>query len=71
MAKLTAKQRRALPKSQFGLPEERRYPIPDEDTAKEQLDRVAGTGNRREQRLVRTAVETAFPKLANGDDDNG
>lgn len=67
MPKLTAKERNALPKSQFGLPEERRYPIPDEETAKEQLDRVAGAGNPREQRLVRTAVETAFPKLAVGE----
>ena len=27
MAKLTAKQRRAIPTSKFGLPEERKYPL--------------------------------------------
>lgn len=29
MAKLTARRRNALPKSEFGLPGSRRYPMPD------------------------------------------
>jgi hypothetical protein len=29
MAKLTAKKRNALPKSNFGLPGEKKYPMPD------------------------------------------
>jgi hypothetical protein len=29
MAKLTAKTRNALPKSEFALPKERKFPIPD------------------------------------------
>lgn len=33
MAKLTAKKRNALPKSDFGLPGERKYPMPDKSHA--------------------------------------
>lgn len=29
MAKLSSKQRKALPKSDFGLPGEKKYPMPD------------------------------------------
>ena len=29
MAKLTTKKRKSLPKSDFGLPGERKYPMPD------------------------------------------
>lgn len=29
MAKLTAKARKAVPKSEFGLPGEKKYPMPD------------------------------------------
>ena len=29
MAKLTTKKRKSLPKSDFGLPGDRRYPMPD------------------------------------------
>lgn len=33
MAKLTSKQRNKLPKSDFGLPGERKYPMPDKSHA--------------------------------------
>ena len=33
MADLTAKKRKALPKSSFGLPGERKYPMPDKSHA--------------------------------------
>ena len=33
MAKLTAKRRSALPKSEFGMPGERKYPMPDKEHA--------------------------------------
>ena len=29
MAKLTTKQRKAIPKSDFGIPSEKKYPMPD------------------------------------------
>lgn len=33
MAKLTAKKRNALPKSDFGIPSERKFPMPDRSHA--------------------------------------
>ncbi len=33
MAKLTAKKRNALPKSDFGMPGEKKYPMPDKSHA--------------------------------------
>lgn len=33
MAKLTAKQRKKIPNSEFGLPKERKYPMPDKSHA--------------------------------------
>ncbi len=34
MAKLSTKKRDSLPKSEFGLPEKRKYPMPDESHAR-------------------------------------
>lgn len=48
MAKLTAKQRRAIPASKFALPSERRFPIQDESHARAALSgasRSAHVGN--------------------------
>ena len=33
MAKLTSKQRKELPKSEFALPKSRKYPVPDKSHA--------------------------------------
>lgn len=33
MAKLTTKKRKSLPKSDFGLPKEKKYPMPDKSHA--------------------------------------
>lgn len=33
MAKLTTKQRKKIPKSEFGIPSERKYPMPDRSHA--------------------------------------
>lgn len=34
MSKLTAKQRRGLSSAQFGMPEQRRFPMPDKNHAR-------------------------------------
>ena len=34
MAELTTKKRKSEPKSEFGLPEERKYPMPDKSHAR-------------------------------------
>ena len=41
MAKLSEKQRDKLPDSKFGLPEEHKYPMPDESHARNAKARAA------------------------------
>ncbi|MBI3749305.1 MAG: hypothetical protein HY262_10745 [Chloroflexi bacterium] len=41
MADLTTKKRNSLSKSQFGLPEERKYPMPDKAHARNAKARAA------------------------------
>ncbi len=41
MADLTTKKRKSLSKSQFGLPEERKYPMPDKTHARNAKARAA------------------------------
>lgn len=41
MADLTTKKRNSLAKSQFGLPEERKYPMPDKAHARNAKARAA------------------------------
>lgn len=41
MAKLTAKARKAVPKSEFGLPGEKKYPMPDKSHAKNAKSRAS------------------------------
>jgi Family of unknown function (DUF6582) len=41
MAELSTKKRRSLPDSKFGLPDERRYPMPDESHARNAKARAA------------------------------
>ena len=48
MAELTAKKRKAEPKSDFGLPEEKKYPMPDKAharNAKARASQQAKKGN--------------------------
>ena len=41
MAELTTKRRNAEPRSDFGLPEERKYPMPDKSHARNAKARAA------------------------------
>jgi hypothetical protein len=41
MAEMSTKKRNAIPKSQFGLPEERKYPMPDKAHARNAKARAA------------------------------
>ncbi len=45
MAKLSSAQRDALPKSDFGLPTERKYPMPDQTHARDAKARAAAQEN--------------------------
>lgn len=53
MARLTNKQREALPDAAFGLPDERKYPMPDEEHARNAKARAA----QQEDRGAITAAE--------------
>jgi hypothetical protein len=53
MADLDAKKRNAIPKSTFGLPEERKYPMPDKAHARNAKARAA----QREKKGDLTAAE--------------
>jgi hypothetical protein len=57
MAKLTEKKRDSLKSSQFGLPEERKYPMPDKSHARNAKARAAqqeekGTITKAEERKI-------------------
>ena len=66
-AKLKAKQRRALPKSAFAIPEKApgsgSYPIPDESHARNALARVSQFGTPEEKSRVRAAVRRRYPNI--------
>ena len=69
MAKLTAKARQSLPKSDFALPGKGKgpkgagsgsYPIPDPNHARNALARVSG---KPEAATVRAKVKAKFPSI--------
>ena len=56
-----------LKPSDFALPEEEKYPIPDIAHARNALARVAQHGTKAEQEKVRAAVEKRYPSLEKDD----
>lgn len=69
MAVLTAKARKAIPKSDFAIPSERAYPINDKAHARNALSRVAQHGSPSQKKQVRAAVAKKYPDV--GDSGNG
>ena len=63
MAKLTYKKREKLPDSAFVFPSERKYPIEDEEHARNALARVSAYGTPEEIRKVRAAVMRRYPDI--------
>lgn len=62
MAKLTGKERSALPAKDFALPSGR-YPIEDKAHARNALARVAQHGDAAEKTTVSRKVARAFPSI--------
>jgi len=58
-----AGNRNKLEDESFALPQERKYPIPDIEHARNALARVAQHGTQDEQKKVRAAVEKRYPSL--------
>ena len=65
MGVLTTKERNALPDTDFALPN-RRYPIHDEDHARDALARVSENGTSREKAMVRAKVKARYPSIEVG-----
>lgn len=72
MAKLTAKTRQSLPKSDFALPGKGSgpkgagsgsYPVPDASHARNALARVSQHGTSAEKAAVRAKVKAKFPGI--------
>lgn len=61
--RLRAKERHALPDSDFAIPEKRAYPIHDESHARNALARVSQFGTPSEKKRVRAAVRRKYPDI--------
>lgn len=66
MAELTAKARKAIPRTDFALPG-RRYPIEDKAHARNALSRVSANGSEAEKEAVRREVKRRFPSIGKKD----
>jgi len=64
--KLSYRARQQLSDSDFAIPEERRYPIPDIAHARNALARVSAFGTPEEKARVRRAVYSRYPELKKG-----
>ena len=62
-----ADNRNKLKDESFAMPDQRKYPIPDIEHARNALARVAQHGTADEQKKVRAAVEKRYPSLKNDD----
>ena len=69
---MSAKERQALPRSDFALPGKGEgpkgagagsYPIPDAAHARSALSRVSANGSSEEKAKVRAAVRSKFPNI--------
>lgn len=69
MAKITSKQRAALPASAFALPKQRKYPVtdgegnPDPEHAANAKARAAGTGAKNLSSLMQQAIDAKANKV--------
>lgn len=62
--RLTAADRHALPKSDFGLPGQRKYPLPDANHARAALSRAAANATPSQQDEIRAKVHRKFPDIS-------
>lgn len=61
--RLTYARKKALPRSAFAIPEQRKYPLVDAAHARNALARVSRFGSRSQQRRVCAAVHERFPNI--------
>ncbi len=63
MARLSASQRRNLPRGDFAMPKQRKYPINDKSHARNALARVSQHGTAAEKRKIRRKVAERYPSI--------
>lgn len=63
---ISARKRRSLPKSAFGVPSKRKYPLDTKAPARNALARVAQHGTAAEKKAVRRKVKSKFPSIKVG-----
>lgn len=63
MARLSARGRKRIKRSNFALPRQRKYPIHDAAHARNALSRVAQHGTAAQKRTVRRAVRRKYPSI--------
>ena len=63
MARLSASQRRNLPRGDFAMPKQRKYPINDKSHARNALARVSQHGTTAEKRKIRRKVAERYPSI--------
>lgn len=64
MTKLTTKERKALPKSDFAEPAQRKYPV---DTRNRGANALARSSGKPEEKQVRAAVKRRYPDMGKKD----
>ncbi|MFI6854497.1 hypothetical protein [Streptomyces sp. NPDC050416] len=64
-SKMTTRKRKSLPKSAFGVPSKRKYPLDTKGRARNALARVAQHGTSSEKAQVRKAVKRKYPSITN------
>jgi hypothetical protein len=63
MAKLTAADRKKIPASKFGLPGQRKYPMPDKGHVKSALAYAKHDATPAEQKEIRSKAKKLFPGM--------
>lgn len=66
MSRLTGKERKSLPNSDFALPGKKAYPMPDESHARNALARVSQFGSESAKEKVRAKVRKKYPDIKVG-----
>lgn len=66
MAELSQKERDRLPRGRFGLPQERKYPLPDAAHARSALARAAQFATPEERAEIARNVHRLYPRIKIG-----
>lgn len=60
---ISAKKRRSLPRSAFGIPSQRKFPLDTRKRARNALSRVSQHGTPAQKKAVRAKVRRKYPSI--------